>query len=150
MAKYKEDLGTYARTSALWLLGGLWVFGCNEMYYWLGSFRGDPEAAEVGGLAAKLMEDNLPVLGVPLTWALVISTMAGVLGVVVLMLVLNKPKVADMLIESETEMRKCTWPSWNETFTSSILILVVMLIFTALLASMDWLLNEIVAKNILS
>ena len=150
MAKYKEDLGTYARTSALWLLGAMWVFGCHEMYYWLGSFRGDPEAAELGGLAKHLMEDNLPVLGVPLTPAFLIAVAMGALGLFTLMRILNKPKVADMLIESETEMRKCTWPSWNETFTSSILILVVMLIFTALLASMDWLLNEIVAKNILT
>jgi preprotein translocase SecE subunit len=150
MAKYKAELGTYARTSALWLLGALWLFGCNEFYYFLGSFRGDPEASEPGGLAKRLMEDNVPVLGVPLTLALIISVAVGVVGIVLLMRVLERPKVADMLIDSETEMRKCTWPTWNETFTSSIVILVVMLIFTALLAGMDWVLNEVIAKNILS
>jgi preprotein translocase SecE subunit len=150
MAKYKPDLGTYARTSALWLLGALWLFGCTEFYYYLGSFRGDPEAAEPGGLAGRLMEDNLPVLGVPLTLALVIAVVIAAVGVFFLMRMLERPKVADLLIDSETEMRKCTWPSWNETFTSSIVILVVMLVFTALLAGMDWVLNEVIAKNILS
>ena len=150
MAKYKAELGIYARTTALWLLGGLWVFGCNEFYYFLGSFRGDPEAVEPGGLATRLLADNLPVLGVPLTWALIIAVVLSALGLVLLMKILNRPKVADLLIDSETEMRKCTWPSWNETFTSSLVILVVMLFFTAILAGMDWVLNEVVAKNILS
>ena len=150
MAKYKAELGVYARTTALWLLGSLWVFGCTEFYYFLGSFRGDPEASEPGGLATRLLEDNLPVLGVPLTWALVIAVIVGASGLMLLMKILNRPKVADLLIDSETEMRKCTWPSWNETFTSSLVILVVMLFFTAILAGMDWVLNEVVAKNILS
>ena len=150
MAKYKADQGTYARTTALWLLGALWVFGCYQLYYFLLGFRGDPGADEPGGLAARLLEDNLPVLSVPATPALFIAIAIGVVGLVVLMRTLDKPKVADLLIDSETEMRKCTWPSWNETFTSSIVILVVMLVFTFLLAGMDWVLNEIVAKNILS
>ncbi len=150
MAKFKADQGTYSRTTALWLLGSLWLFGCYEMYYFLGSFRGDPEAAAPGGLATRLMEDNLPVLGVPLTYALILAVVIASVGLATLMKFLERPKVADLLIDSETEMRKCTWPSWNETFTSSIVILVVMLVFTVLLAGMDMLLNEIVAKNILS
>ena len=150
MAKYKADQGTYARTTALWLLGALWAFGCYQFYYFLLGFRGDPASDAPGGLATRLLEDDLPVLSVPATPALLLGIAVGVLGLVVLMRTLEKPKVADLLIDSETEMRKCTWPSWNETFTSSIVILVVMLVFTFLLAGMDWVLNEIVAKNILS
>ena len=150
MAKYKPELGTYARTTAMWLLGALWAFGCYQLYYWFLSFRGEPGAAEPGGLAAHLMEGNLPVLSVPLTAALLLAVVMGLLGLFGLARMLNKPKVADLLIDSETEMRKCTWPSWDETFTSSIVILIVMLVFTALLASMDWVLNQVVAKNILS
>ena len=40
-------------------------------------------------------------------------------------------------------MRKCTWPSWSETFTSSMVILVVMLFFTFVLAGMDFVLNRV-------
>jgi preprotein translocase SecE subunit len=150
MAKYKPDLGNYARGSAIWLLGSLFVFGCYQMYYWLGSFRGDGEADVPGGLATQLMDGNLPVLSVPLTWALIIAVAFGLVGLMALSRFLNSPKMADMLIDSETEMRKCTWPSWNETFTSSVVILVVMLAFTAILAGMDWLLNQVVAQNILT
>jgi len=149
MAKYKPDLGVYSRTTAIWLLGALWGFGCYQLYYWLLSFRGDPDAVTPGGLAGA-MTDKLPVLGIPLTGALLIAGALGVVGLLLIARSLNRPKVADLLIDAETEMRKCTWPSWNETFTSSIVILVVMLVFTFLLASMDWLLNQVVARNILS
>ena len=39
-------------------------------------------------------------------------------------------------------MRKCTWPTWDETLTSSVVILAVMLFFTGLLAGMDFVLNR--------
>ena len=54
---------------------------------------------------------------------------------------LNRPKAADLLIECETEMRKCTWPSAKETFTASMVILVVMLFFTGAMAFFDFVLN---------
>ena len=141
MAKYKPDQGTYARTTALWLLGAMWAFGCYSLYYFLLSFRGEPEGE--GAMVKPLMEGDLPVLGFPLTASFLIAAGIGIAGLVVLMRVLDKPKVADLLIDSETEMRKCTWPSWDETFTSSVVILVVMLFFTGLLAGMDYFLNAL-------
>ena len=38
-------------------------------------------------------------------------------------------------------MRKCTWPSAKETFTASMVILVVMLFFTGAMAFFDFVLN---------
>jgi preprotein translocase SecE subunit len=84
----------------------------------------------------------VPVLGLPLTPALLISTGVGLLGLYALRRLVNRPKAADLLIDAETEMRKCTWPSPRETVTSSIVILVVMLFFTAVLAGMDFVLNQ--------
>jgi preprotein translocase SecE subunit len=140
MAKYKPDQGPYARTAALWLLGALWMFGCTSLYYWLLSFRGEPQGE--GVMVRPLMEGRLPVLGIPLTVSLLVAIGVGLAGFWVLLRMLHKPKVADMLIDSETEMRKCTWPTWDETLTSSVVILVVMLVFTGLLAGMDLFLNQ--------
>ena len=145
MAKYKPELGTYARTTAMWLLGALWAFGAYTFYYWLLSFRGEDGT---GFMVSPLLEGDLPVLSVPLTPALVLAVLIGLAGLFVLAKQLNKPKAADMLIDSETEMRKCTWPSWHETFSSSVVILVVMLFFTATLAGMDWLLNLIMTDYV--
>ena len=141
MAKYKPEQGTFARTAALWLVGALWVFGCYSFYYFLLSFRGEPEGT--GVMVSPLMEGNLPVLGMPLTVSLLVAVALGVGGIVMMLRTLDRPRVADMLIDSETEMRKCTWPSWDETLTSSIVILVVMLFFTGLLAGMDYFLNAV-------
>lgn len=139
MAKYKSEQGVYARTTALWLLGALWAFGCHSLYYWLLSFRGTPEGT--GVFVAPLVDGKLPVLGMPLTVSLIVAVGLALVGVVALMRLLDRPKAADMLIDSETEMRKCTWPTWDETLSSSVVILVVMIFFTALLAGMDFFLN---------
>lgn len=147
MRKYKPDQGVYARTTSLWLLGALWVFGCVQFYYWLLSWRGTE--SDPGWLVTPLSDGNLPVLGVRLTWSLVIATVVGLAGLVGLMRLLDRPKTADLLIDAETEMRKCTWPSWRETWSASVVTLVVMLFFTALLASMDWILNQVITGYLL-
>jgi len=139
MAKYKPDQGTYARTTALLLLSGLLVFGCHTLYYWLLSFRGDE--ARPGFMVRDLTGGPVPVVGLPLTPALLVSVVTGVALIVLAAHLLNRPKVADMLIECETEMRKCTWPSAKETFTASMVILVVMLFFTGAMAFFDFVLN---------
>jgi preprotein translocase SecE subunit len=54
--------------------------------------------------------------------------------------------VADLLIECETEMRKCTWPSAKETVTASMVILVVMLFFTGAMAFFDFVLNGVMSR----
>lgn len=139
MTKYKPEQGTYARTSALWLVGALWLFGCHSLYYWLLSFRGEPEGT--GFLVRAWTDGKLPVLGMPATLSLLVAVAAGAIGTIVLLRLLNRPRIADMLIDCETEMRKCTWPTWDETLTSSVVILVVLLFFTGLLAGMDFFLN---------
>jgi preprotein translocase SecE subunit len=140
MAKYKPDQGSFARGAGVWLLGALLAYGCHSLYFTLLSIGG-PEGD--GIMARPLMEGDLPVLGVPLTVSLIGVALVGLGGFWVLLRLFDKPKVADLLIDSETEMRKCTWPSWNETFSSSVVILVVMLFFTAVLAGMDYVLHVI-------
>ena len=143
MTKYKPDQGVYARTTALWLLGALWGFGAYTFYYWLLSFRGEDGT---GFFVSNLIDGDLPVLSVPLTPSLLVAVLVGVAGLVMINKQLARPKAADMLIDSETEMRKCTWPSWDETFSSSIVIVLVMLFFTVMLAGMDYVLNAVMTR----
>ncbi len=139
MAKYKQDQGTYARTSGIVMLGGLGVFGCYTLYYFLLSFRGTFLANDLAG-------GPVPILGAPVTPALLIAVAAAIGLLLWLRRTLDKPKVADLLIESETEMRKCTWPTWDETFTSSIVVVIVMVFFMALLAGIDIGLNKVMVR----
>jgi len=141
MARYKAEQGIYARNTAFWLLAGLFLYGCRTLYYWLLGFRGEGDVP--GGMATDLAGGELPVLGIAVTPALLVSVAVAIAICVALYRMLERPQVADMLIECETELRKCTWPTWNETFTSSLVILVVMLFFTAFLAGSDFVLNAI-------
>lgn len=50
---------------------------------------------------------------------------------------INYPVFADFLIEVESEMTKVTWPSWSELQRATIVVLVVMALFTALLFGYD-------------
>jgi preprotein translocase SecE subunit len=141
MVKYKPDQGTYARTSSFLLLAALGAFGCHTLYEYLISFRGTE--ADPGFLVSELSNGPVPVLGLAITPALLIATLvaAGVLWF--LLWFHHLPKVADMLIECEIEMRKCTWPSFDETWKASLVVLGVMVFFTFVLAGMDWLLNKV-------
>jgi preprotein translocase SecE subunit len=141
MARYKADQGTYGRTTAFVLLGSLWSYGSYTLYYFLLSFRGTDEAPSL--FVRDLSGGNLPVLGMPLTLSLIVAIVVAMGGLIALRIILDREKIADVLIDSETEMRKCTWPSWNETFTSSVVILVVMVFFTFVLAGMDFVLNRV-------
>jgi preprotein translocase SecE subunit len=146
MARHKPEQGNYARTTALLLLGAMAVFAAYTLYYFLLSFRG--EDSDPGFLVGSLTDGPVPVLGLPLTPALLIAAAVGGALVWAIAHTLSRPKIADVLIECETEMRKCTWPSPRETVTSSVVILVVMLFFTAVLALTDLVLNFVMSQHV--
>ena len=127
---YRKNDGRYARMIAFWVLPLLVAYGC---------FHG-------GGLADLLtrwMEgsnptfvDPFPILG---TLKLSTCIALGVLAVVgiVLYVVLNRPRVADALIETEHEMQKVTWPTWGETWQGTMAVTVMVLVLFVFLAAVD-------------
>ena len=143
MATYKADQGTYARTAGFWLIGSLWAFGCYTLYYWLLSFRGSDGD---GLMIQDLSGGNLPVLGVPLTWALLAATLLGLVGLVTLRRVLNKPKVADMLIETESELRKVTWPTVADTWKGTMAVVVTVAFMLVYLTGADMLIRIVMTR----
>lgn len=121
---YKKDQGRYARMSAFWALLLLLAYGC------LGG----------AGLAATLRSwfpawaspwmDRQPLIGeVDLAKAVTLSVLFA--GGIWLHRTLNRPRVADMMIETEAELRKVTWPTGGEAWAGT---LAVLLTVTALLA----------------
>jgi preprotein translocase subunit SecE len=49
----------------------------------------------------------------------------------------NRPKVADFLITSESELKKVTWSSKDQIITSTIVVLAVVVILAILLGGID-------------
>jgi preprotein translocase SecE subunit len=58
----------------------------------------------------------------------------------------ERPKQADLLIETESEMRKVTWPSLSETMSGSITVILTVLILMAILALFDMALGNVATK----
>ena len=112
---YRKDQGRYARMVAYWGLVCLVAYGC---------FHG-------GGLVTLLdgwlgANNTVFIDPFPLIGSLKISTSISLgvlaLGCYVIHGVLNKPRVADTLIDTEAELHKVTWPTWNETWAGTLAV----------------------------
>lgn len=127
---YRKNDGRYARMFAFWVLFLLIAYGC---------FHG-------GGLADLLtvwMGDSNPVFvdPFPILGTLRLSTTIalGVLALVgvVIYVVLNRPRVADSLIETEHEMQKVTWPTWAETWQGTMAVTAMVAVLFIFLTAVD-------------
>lgn len=132
---YKSDQGRFSRGLAFWLLTALAYYGCRTFYFFIMQWSWAKE---------NMLDQKMPILDMPLNLALIVSLVLFlVVELVIFKLVVNRPKVGDMLIETETEMKKVTWPSWNDAFNSSIVVLIAVIFFMILLAISDFLLSQV-------
>ena len=134
---YKEDQGRLARLVVFWALAVLWFYGCY-------SFYNEVLKANFEKLRNPLVPSmkKLPILGIEFNGAFIIALLIFSVGVWFLHRWLNKPKSADLLIETEAEMRKVTWPTMAEATNSSIIVIVTVLFLMVYLAGADWLLGQ--------
>jgi preprotein translocase SecE subunit len=135
---YRKDQGRMARMAAFWSLAVLLFYGCT-------SLNGELTARWTSSLGQPLMAgfDRVPVLGIQLTGAFLIATVLFAGGMFALYRWLERPKSADLLIETEQELRKVTWPSGNEVVNSSIVVIVCVMFLMGYLAFADWFLARV-------
>ena len=76
---------------------------------------------------------------------IVLGTLAA--GGIALYQILNRPKVADMLIDTEAEMKKVTWPTSAETFSGAVAVMITVGVMLGFLYFSDyaltWLLTSL-------
>jgi preprotein translocase SecE subunit len=127
---YRKEHGIYARMFAFWAIFLLVAYGC---------FHG-------GGLVDTLNRwmgdsDTELVASVPLVKTLRVSTCiaAGFLLVMAFVIhaVLNRPRIADALIDTENEMVKVTWPTWQEAWQGTIAVAVMVFVLFVFLTVAD-------------
>jgi preprotein translocase SecE subunit len=134
---YKQDQGRYARLAAFWSLAILIFYGCTSLYTELTSrFAGALKAPLVTAMP------KVPVVGLPVNWAMLITIAVLSAAVWFLYRTLEKPRAADLLIETESELRKVTWPSWAEAARSSVVVIACVLFLMIFLAGADWVLGR--------
>lgn len=133
---YRKDQGRYARMVAFWALIILFGYGCFH----------------AGGLVTVLDNtlgdsNETYVQQFPLFGSLKLSTVIalGVLCVCAFLVhrVLNKPRIADALIDTEGEMHKVTWPAWGETWQGTLAVAATVLALFVFLTFVDLFLAQL-------
>ena len=129
---YKKGQGSVARMLAL---GGcllLLVWGSWSFWIWLQGFT---------TLSDPLL--TIPTVGLDIDLALIIALLVVVGSGAGIAWVLNRPRLVDLLIETEAEMKKVSWPSRQEAWNSSIVVVVTVVVMMGLLFFYDFALNKI-------
>ncbi len=137
---YREDQGRLARMAAFWCLMLFLLFGCQSLYRGLQSVKGlaDP----IGGV-------TLPVIDVDLSVAFLVASILFLVGVVAIRYWERRPKMADLLIDTEAELKKVAWPALQQVTSSSLVVIVCVVLLGGFMALVDMLLARIIRVIVL-
>jgi len=131
---YKPGQGTAVRVTALGCLASLVLYGAYAFYqippttspWWQ-----DLWTVEVFGKGLALKPILFPSAGI----------FVGVMAAAYLLL--NRPRWADFLIETEGEIRKVSWPPKKEYVGSAVVVVVVVTVISFFLWGVDSLLSRV-------
>ncbi|MBL8755222.1 MAG: preprotein translocase subunit SecE [Planctomycetes bacterium] len=127
---YRKDQGRYARMFAFWAILLLVAYGC---------FHGGGLADQLDswmGAANQTFVEPFPILKTLKTSTLITLAVWAAVGFAAHR-VLNRPKIADTLIDTETELTKVTWPNWGEAWQGTLAVAVMVLILFLFLTAVD-------------
>ena len=127
MFKYRSGEGVYARGAAFWALTGFVILFARRLYLWLDRFD----------FARRALLPEIPVLGMPLTPGLLIGIGVALFGMWGAWKAVNAGKLGDLLIDTELEMKKVTWPTFEETRKAAFVVIVCVLVMVAFLTAAD-------------
>ena len=138
IVKYKPEQGRAARLVTFWLLWLLLVYGYVEFKIFLDNRTFLPE----------MMQKSfgvLPGIAELTPNAIFAYIVLPALTAFLLIQQLNRPKIADFLIEMESELRKVHWPTGKETRTAALVVMTCVLILGVYLYGVDRALGLVVA-----
>ncbi len=131
---YKKDQGRMARMAVFWFMAVLMLYGCLSLYRELVG-RVEVLANNIAG--------RIPVVGLDINGALLVTAAVFGCGLLLLYRYTERPRTADLLIETESELKKVTWPTVDEAFKSSIVVVLTVAFLMAFLAFSDALLGRV-------
>jgi len=130
MEAYKSGQGSLARLIAAFALAIMAVLGCVELYSQIQA-RGDRS------LVPGEVFASLPLLGVPLSLKFVLCVAVLVALAYGIRRYLARPVVVDTLIETEAELKKVSWPTRQESWNASLVVVLVSVVLCMLLFAFD-------------
>ena len=129
MFKYRPDEGVYARGTAFWSLACLAFLAGRRFFFWLQ--RWDFPRKD-------LLGDPIPILAFPLTPGFLMGALLFGVLTWASWRFLNAQKIGDLLVDTELEMKKVTWPSLEDSRKSSLVVIFCVLIMVVFLAASDF------------
>jgi preprotein translocase subunit SecE len=132
---YKEGHGVLVRRIAFVTLAALIVWGGTELYGLLNSGKWVQNN--------RWVDYRIPVIHQYIDPAFAISWIVVIAACVFLYRGLNRPRAADFLIETDTEVRKVTWPSWNDAWNSSLIVLIFVVVMTGFIFLSDFIIGRL-------
>lgn len=145
---YRKDQGRFARMAAFWTLAILLLYGCLQLRTELTSIFPESLGHAFGADATGEGGLRIPIFGVNVTAALIIAVLVATSGLWLLHRWLDAPKRADLLIETEHELRKVSWPTLDEAVDGSIVVVVVVLFLMGFMAAADYVLGIVFQRII--
>lgn len=148
---YKEREGLIIRF-VTWAMATLFtLFGCVSLFYYIppeNITTIPPQKTFWGYTVQQLMGSDalytIPFFEVNITIGTLISVTLFILVVIIInRFVINGPKPADFLIETEFELKKVSWPPKNEYWGSSIAVIVSVVVIGMFIFIVDRLLTQI-------
>jgi len=121
---YKKGQGKFARMCAYAFVGILVAFGAWRFH------------ATFNVPGQGVIIEQLPVIGA-LTYLKIGTLGVFLVGLLLTHLALNGPKIADLLIDTEQEMRKVSWPSWPEVKSATLVVVIVTFVMGVALFGFD-------------
>lgn len=127
---YRKDDGRYARMFAFWAIFLLLGYGCFH-----GGGLSDLLSFSLGESNTTLVEPFplLKKLDIATSITLALWAVCGLL----LRGLLNQRRIADALIDTESEMQKVTWPTWNETWQGTLAVALMVVVLLIVLFAYD-------------
>jgi preprotein translocase SecE subunit len=127
--------------SAFWGLFLLLAYGCfTGLVFTLRDWL-----SGLGPTFTDAWVDKLPLIGaIDMAMAITLAFLA--LGGFTISRFLNRPKSADLLIETEGELRKVTWPSTGETWSGTIAVIITVVLMLCFLYASDLVLSGLLSR----
>lgn len=143
MEMYKKGQGFYTRFICFLLIALLSFFATYRLYYFgevFGPFWEDADREYTA------WADSIPILGEMINPGFLISALFWIVSLLVLAWAFFiYARSSEFLIETESELRKVSWPSREELISSSIVVVFTVIILSAYLGIVDVFLGKVFA-----
>ncbi len=127
-APHRPGEGVVARRVALTIAALMWIIGGYQLYDFLQSH--DAWRVAWGGM-------SIPLIQLPLNWALLVSVGVFCGGGLVSLVLMNRIDATDFLIDTETEMKKVTWPTKDESVNATTIVIITVAVLGLMMATFD-------------